>query len=469
MGTCCSVPSVEEAESAQQFRALDANKNNLACREEMAQYVASRAELWAMLSVNLGLSETECRATATRVAMELASGKQGSAAQTAEVTEAEFHTFRAKYILNGKGAQEFFHRCVFATFDADGNDALDPDEVDQFLDTFYKSGSIFEGDSRLPPRDALKQQLLKNANADGTLQFHQIRSVIQGTMGGGGGSSIVTDQENSACFVPAFPTEATPKQPEQTPEPVQVPPSPANSKKGSPMDPEETPEVRPKSKKNVNKSLNTSTHSHTSHTDDSPQGKPRKRRKPKAKTPVEQLQDDSNKSSASEKQKPRKSRAKKPSSSASDPRSAQYDTDDTGNIGNNGEGKPRPRRTKKIGRNNSNLSQASSGPPSAGSDCENKDNNNVQASRPPRSQRKKKIRRNTSNLSQDSASSPAQPSGGSDYDDSNGQTTARAPRSQRKKTIRRSNSNLSQDSGHRDKPRKPRPKKRQEDNANQEQ
>ena len=86
MGTCCSVPSVEEAESAQQFRALGPSKNNLACREEMAQYVASRAELWAMLSVNLGLSEEECKETATRVAMELASCKQGPAAQAAELT-----------------------------------------------------------------------------------------------------------------------------------------------------------------------------------------------------------------------------------------------------------------------------------------------------------------------------------------------------------------------------------------------
>lgn len=465
MGTCCSVPSVEEAESAQQFRALDANKDNLACREEMAQYVASRAELWAMLSINLGLSEAECRETATRVAMELASGKQGRAAQASELTEAEFHTFRAKYILNGKGAQEFFHRCVFATFDADGNDALDPDEVDQFLDTFYKSGSIFEGDSRLPPRETLKQQMLKNASADGTLRFHQIRSVIQGTMGGGGGSAIVADQQLPAASVPAISPEAAPKEPEQTPEPVRVPPSPASSKKGSSVDPEETPEVRPKAKKN----LNTSTHSHTSHTDDSPHSKPRKRRKPKAKTPAEQLQDDSNKSSASEKQKTRKPRAKKPSpSSSSDPRAAQYDTDDAGNMGKNGEGKPRPRRKKKIRRNNSNLSQASSGLPSAGSDCENinNGNNNGQASRPPRSQRKKKIRRNTSDLSQDSASSPAQPSGGSDYDDSNGQTIKPA-RSQRKKSIRRSNSNLSQDSGHGDKPRKPRPRKRQEGGANQ--
>ena len=188
MGTCCSVPSVEEAESAQQFRALDANRDNLACRKEMAQYVASRAELWAMLSVNLGLSEEECRQTATRVAMELASGKQGEAAKLAELTEAEFHNFRARYILDGKGAQEFFHRCVFSTFDTDGNDSLDPHELDKFLDTFYKSGSIFEGDSRLPSRDVFKQRLLENANAsgngDGTLSFEQIRSVIQGTAGG---------------------------------------------------------------------------------------------------------------------------------------------------------------------------------------------------------------------------------------------------------------------------------------------
>lgn len=234
MGTCCSVLSVEEAESAQQFRALDENHDNLACQEEMAKYVASRAELWAMLSVNLNLSEEVCRATATRVAMELASGKEGNKALQTELTEAQFHAFRTQYVLDGKGAQEFFHRCVFASFVKEGSRTMDAKELDAFLDTFYEAGSIFEGDARLPQKTELKERILRK-NSTGKLSFEQIRDVIRGT------AAYTYTPYNNTPTESANPESA----PEETPEPKTLAPPSLELYVERAAEPEQTPEVLP--------------------------------------------------------------------------------------------------------------------------------------------------------------------------------------------------------------------------------
>lgn len=248
MGTCCSVPSVEEAESAQQFRKVDTNRDSLVDRQEMAAFVKSHAEMWAMLSVNLGLSEDICQETATRVAMELASGKEGNAAQQSPLSESQFHTFRAKYMVDGKGAQEFFHRCVFASFVKDGKQYLDAnEELDVFLDTFYKSGSIFEGDTRLPPQEELKERITRNSSS-GRLKFDEIRDIIRGTTNLPRVSGVSTTQ-HSIQSSEISPLESAP---EETPEPRKKldPPSAeftidqtAEFKNGQSA-PEETPEVQ---------------------------------------------------------------------------------------------------------------------------------------------------------------------------------------------------------------------------------
>lgn len=260
MGQCkCSVPSVEEEVSAQHFRALDTNKNNMACHAEMAKYVASRPEMWAMLGVNLDLPEDVCQATATRVVMELASGLKGNLAAGKEITEAQFHAFRCRYMLDGKGAQEFFHRCVFASFDANSDQSLDAEELETFLDTFYKSGSIFEGDARLPPKQELLQRILDNSvgyKKEGKLTFEEIRDLIRGNTS----SAKPNAMSNSAAPAtsPLQPTSRLlPKPmavngnkaqaavselaPEDTPEPNLARPS----MEFSPSVPEHTPEVQP--------------------------------------------------------------------------------------------------------------------------------------------------------------------------------------------------------------------------------
>ena len=169
-------------ESHREFARLDSSGSKKACKEEIASFVASNAELWAMLSVNLDMSEEHCCEIATRVAMELASGLRGDEALAAEIDKHQFHKFRKHYILDPKGSQEFFHRSVFATFDSDRNHYLDEDELDLFLDTFYKSGSIFKGDVRLPEKAELKRLILEkhDKNKDRRLSFDSVRGIISG-------------------------------------------------------------------------------------------------------------------------------------------------------------------------------------------------------------------------------------------------------------------------------------------------
>lgn len=170
-------------ESNQLFHQMDVDNSNTASRDEINNFVASNSKLWAMLSVNLNRPENECQAVATRVAMELASGLQGEEALQTELTKDQFHQFRKQYILDPKGSQEFFHRAVFATFDVDNNSFLDEDELESFLDTFYQSGSIFQGDLRLPPKAELKQSILDKFDTEGDrrLCFDRVRGVISGT------------------------------------------------------------------------------------------------------------------------------------------------------------------------------------------------------------------------------------------------------------------------------------------------
>ena len=81
-----------------------------------------------------------------------------------------------------QGQLLFFHKTVFTAFDKDANGTLDQSELDAFLDTFYKSGSIFAGDARLPPKEELKKRVndtLDN-DGDGVFTFEEIHSLISG-------------------------------------------------------------------------------------------------------------------------------------------------------------------------------------------------------------------------------------------------------------------------------------------------
>ena len=173
---------ISHKESLREFELIDRNKDDRACFLEISLFVNSRRELWSMLGVNLNLEDEVCRSIATRVVMELASGLQGENAMKATLTSKQFHRFRKNYLLDPEGSQEFFHRCVFAAFDTDGNSYLDKDELDGFLDTYYKAGSIFEGDVRLPEKAELKRRIMEKFDGknEGRLSFEKIRGVISG-------------------------------------------------------------------------------------------------------------------------------------------------------------------------------------------------------------------------------------------------------------------------------------------------
>lgn len=169
-------------ESNNIFKQIDLNNDKSATQDEIYKFVSSNDKLWAMLGENLDLPHLECKVIATRVAMELASGLQGDAAMKAEIDKDQFHQFRKRYMLDKKGNEEFFHRAVFATFDRDNNNQLDEIELEDFLDIFYKSNSIFAGDAKLPPKHVLKRQIMEKFDDDGngSLDFEEIRLVIAG-------------------------------------------------------------------------------------------------------------------------------------------------------------------------------------------------------------------------------------------------------------------------------------------------
>jgi len=175
----------QRKETAIIFKNLDKDGNGELTMNELAEWVKSNGQLWAMLAVNLNnLSEEKCQSIALGVIIELASGKvDGEKGMDSEITEKQLHDFRTKYLLDAKGNQEFFHRCVFKAFDEDGNQYLDEQEIDNFLNVFYESDSIFKGDARLPPRNELRKFIYEklDENNDKKLELKEIRSLITGS------------------------------------------------------------------------------------------------------------------------------------------------------------------------------------------------------------------------------------------------------------------------------------------------
>jgi Ca2+-binding EF-hand superfamily protein len=165
----------------------DVNQDNGMSKDELADYVKSHAELWAMLGVNLDMKEERCCEIATNVAFALALDQADAhmaSSQRRELSKAEFHNFRTKYVLDAKGSQEFFQRALFATFDANGNGELEPAELDKFLDIFYEANSIFKGDKRLPTKKKLRKLVFEKLDTDndGVLTFEEIRGLISGRL-----------------------------------------------------------------------------------------------------------------------------------------------------------------------------------------------------------------------------------------------------------------------------------------------
>ena len=202
---------------------IDKDGNGTISLDELATYMEKNARLWAMLAVNLGLPEQQCRDIATTVAYKLAknidkktmralpsmdeidtndfhashnsSSSSSLQEQDREPTLKEISRF-LDFVKTPHGEQEFFHRTVFCTYDQDENGYLDADELDGFLDVFYEAGSIFAGDARLPPsKFLLKLEVLVSldTDGDGRLTFPELRSLISG-----GAQSIPTGSNHGS-------------------------------------------------------------------------------------------------------------------------------------------------------------------------------------------------------------------------------------------------------------------------------
>jgi len=195
MGCCASVDAVEH-DSRKEFESLKSpgSKHKSITKDELKGFVVKNVNLWSMLTVNLGLSDEECQEVATDVAFDLASnaptkeakksGNREALLDDDMITRDQFHHFRKNFVVDPKGNLEFFHRCVFAAYDEDKNGVLDRNELDEFLDIFYKQDSIFKGDHRLPKKKELKRIVYDklDENKDGVLDFNEIRLLISGKM-----------------------------------------------------------------------------------------------------------------------------------------------------------------------------------------------------------------------------------------------------------------------------------------------
>jgi hypothetical protein len=179
-----AVPYSKRQRADKEINDLDSHGFVLVSHEEIQDFVRTHPTMYAMLGVNTGIPDDQCQNVAVRVAIELTSQKQGLAAQTAILTKRQFDSFVKNYVDNCKGAHEFFHRSVFSAFDDNGNGTLDRDEIDTFLNTFYKSGSIFQGDARLPEQEILKEMIyaqLEAKGGSGEFSFDEIRCIISGS------------------------------------------------------------------------------------------------------------------------------------------------------------------------------------------------------------------------------------------------------------------------------------------------
>ena len=178
----------KEPESVREARSIDDDNNGTISKPELRAYIQKNAKLWAMLCVNLNMSESNCQRCATSVAYQLGKSLKAKtpveelpkADRRREPTVEEVAMF-LDFVKTPKGEQEFFHRTVFRAFDADSNGYLDNDELEKFLDVFYRADSIFAGDRRLPSKFMLKLKVLMDLDdGDGKLTFEEIRSLISG-------------------------------------------------------------------------------------------------------------------------------------------------------------------------------------------------------------------------------------------------------------------------------------------------
>lgn len=183
-------------ESSHIFKKMDADGSNTASRDEMYKFVARNEELWEKLRKKLNQPKDKARLAATRVAMELATGLEGKAALDAELTKDQFHDFRKNYILDPDGSKDFFHRAIFANFDADHSGELDQEELDDFLAAIYDTREVRKGRVSLLSKDQMKDLIMEKCDTDGdqTLSFNEVKDII------GGGATALNKLKNEKAM-----------------------------------------------------------------------------------------------------------------------------------------------------------------------------------------------------------------------------------------------------------------------------
>lgn len=170
--------------SRREFKKLDVDGDKSLSRTELAKYMATHADLWTNLGCSLDLPVYKCIDIATDVAILLALKQIDQYGRTAiptrDLTEAEFKYFHQNYVLNEKGAQEFFLRTMFAAFDINKDGVLSARELDRFLDIFYRARDTFKGTMQLPDRKTLNQTVRHRCdkNKDGVLQFKEVKDLL---------------------------------------------------------------------------------------------------------------------------------------------------------------------------------------------------------------------------------------------------------------------------------------------------
>ena len=168
--------------SHREFRKLDVDGDKTLSKTELSKYMATHADLWTNLGCSLDLPVYKCIDLATHVAMRLARKQADDPAPLTErdLTEAEFKYFHQNYVLNEKGAQEFFLRTIFAAFDINKDGVLSARELDRFLDIFYRARDTFRGSMQLPDRKTLNQTIRERCdrNKDGVLNFKEVKDLL---------------------------------------------------------------------------------------------------------------------------------------------------------------------------------------------------------------------------------------------------------------------------------------------------
>ncbi|CAJ1920570.1 unnamed protein product [Cylindrotheca closterium] len=175
------VPFLKILTAEKELEDVRATGSVLVSKEELQDYIDGKPQLWLILEANIQKGEDQCKMICIRVITELISGAFGKEARDALIRKRDFLVFESKFVDNPKGSQEFIHRCIFASFDADHNGILNGKETADFVDAFYKSGSVVQGSSRLPEQKDLMIMIRKhyNEDGDGEFTFKQIQDIIK--------------------------------------------------------------------------------------------------------------------------------------------------------------------------------------------------------------------------------------------------------------------------------------------------